>query len=282
MKKENLTVGKMARLNGISEQTLRLYDKKGLLVPSKINKETGYRYYNIKQCAKLDMIQYMKSLDMTLSEIKQCFEAEDGMAFRSVLDKQKIEIEEKIRELQQAEWAVTRAIDSYERYETAPAAGTPIMEFQEKRYAFMIDTEVNCYSYDMEEYENVLRNIKKQYELHHLPVSYFCNPGNIIRQDVFQAKKLESTEIVLFVDESYADRDDVVEIPEGLYMYEYCNGFGKEEKTIEELMNFVERSEYKVAGDCISEVLIEFPTLKSYDREAFMKLQVPVELDFDL
>ncbi|MBM7871376.1 effector-binding domain-containing protein [Clostridium pascui] len=46
---ERLTIGQMAQLNSISEQTLRLYDKIGLLKPDTINNGNGYRYYNIKQ-----------------------------------------------------------------------------------------------------------------------------------------------------------------------------------------------------------------------------------------
>ena len=67
---DHITIGHMAKINGISEQTLRLYDKMKLLEPSEINQETGYRYYNIKQCAQLDMIQYMKALGMNLVQIK--------------------------------------------------------------------------------------------------------------------------------------------------------------------------------------------------------------------
>ena len=65
-----LTIGQMAKLNQISEQTLRLYDKKGLLSPSKRGDGNRYRYYDIKQSAVLDMIQYMKSLGMNLRDIK--------------------------------------------------------------------------------------------------------------------------------------------------------------------------------------------------------------------
>ena len=48
---EGLTIGQMTKLNNITEQTLRLYDKIGLLKPHIINKENGYRYYSIKQSA---------------------------------------------------------------------------------------------------------------------------------------------------------------------------------------------------------------------------------------
>lgn len=70
MKMEKFTIGQMAKLNHISEQTLRFYDKMGILMPDTIDEKTGYRYYDIKQSAYLDMIQYMKSLGMKLKDIK--------------------------------------------------------------------------------------------------------------------------------------------------------------------------------------------------------------------
>ena len=66
-----LTIGQMAKLNNVTEQTLRLYDKMGLLVPVSRDDENGYRFYDIKQSAQLDMIQYMKSLGMQLKDIKE-------------------------------------------------------------------------------------------------------------------------------------------------------------------------------------------------------------------
>ena len=78
---KHLTVGEMARLNHISEQTLRLYDKRGLLSPS-FRGENGYRYYDIKQSAVLDIIQYMKSLGISLKEIGRQLETRDLGALR--------------------------------------------------------------------------------------------------------------------------------------------------------------------------------------------------------
>ncbi|MBS5523070.1 MAG: MerR family transcriptional regulator [Clostridiales bacterium] len=64
-----LTIGQMALLNHVSEQTLRLYDRLGLLAPASRG-ENGYRYYDIKQSAVLEIIQYMKSLGFSLKEIR--------------------------------------------------------------------------------------------------------------------------------------------------------------------------------------------------------------------
>ena len=43
---KELSIGQMARLNGLSEQTLRLYDKAGLFSPMYRDAENGYRYYD--------------------------------------------------------------------------------------------------------------------------------------------------------------------------------------------------------------------------------------------
>jgi len=72
-----LTIGEMAKLNNISSQTLRYYDQIGLIHPEWIDDATGYRYYDINQSAKLDLIYHMKSLGMSLESIRQLFEKKD-------------------------------------------------------------------------------------------------------------------------------------------------------------------------------------------------------------
>lgn len=54
MKEDLLPIGKMAALNRVTVSTLRLYDEKGLLKPRYIDPQTGYRYYDINQNARLD------------------------------------------------------------------------------------------------------------------------------------------------------------------------------------------------------------------------------------
>lgn len=274
---EHITIGTMAKINGISEQTLRLYDKMKLLEPSEVNADTGYRYYNIKQCAQLDMIQYMKSLGMNLVQIKQIFHEKDVEVLRQVLELQKKNLEKQIQELHFSTLAINRAIESFKRYAAAPDENTVIWEYIKERKIFVYDTKINCYSYGMDYYEHILRSLKRNYFLHNLPMSYFCNVGSILRKDYFNKKELWATEVFLFVDDEF-DTDDGIEIiPEGTYLCTYCYGFNKEEETLKTLMAHISEHGYQVTGDCISEVLIEFPTFNHFDRNAFFKLQVPVK-----
>ena len=89
---DKMTIGRMARLNHISEQTLRLYDRMGLLSPVRVG-ENGYRYYDMRQCAQLDMIQYMKSLGMSLKDIKMHMEDKNIDMMKSVLRQKSSQIE---------------------------------------------------------------------------------------------------------------------------------------------------------------------------------------------
>ena len=77
MKEDLISIGKMAALNRVSIPTLRLYDEKGLLKPRYTDEKTGYRYYDINQNARLEMIVYMKELGMSLSQISQVLQKED-------------------------------------------------------------------------------------------------------------------------------------------------------------------------------------------------------------
>ena len=64
------TIGEIANMYNLSIQTLRHYDKIGLLSPAYTNPKTGYRYYSIQQFVKIDFIKHGKALGMTLDEIK--------------------------------------------------------------------------------------------------------------------------------------------------------------------------------------------------------------------
>jgi DNA-binding transcriptional MerR regulator len=55
---------------------LRIYNRIGLLKPSSINGESGYRYYSPKQISCLEIILNLKKIGFSLNEISQFVNAE--------------------------------------------------------------------------------------------------------------------------------------------------------------------------------------------------------------
>lgn len=65
-----ISIGQMAKYCQTSIQTLRLYDKKGLLTPAAVDPQTHYRYYQPEQIFQFNLIKYLQSTNSSLQEIK--------------------------------------------------------------------------------------------------------------------------------------------------------------------------------------------------------------------
>jgi CubicO group peptidase (beta-lactamase class C family) len=65
----NFKIGEVAAMFEISTKTLRIYDRLGLLKPSCINGERGYRYYSPDQIRRLEVILNLKKVGFSLKEI---------------------------------------------------------------------------------------------------------------------------------------------------------------------------------------------------------------------
>ena len=75
--KKYLSIGEVSKIKNISIKSLRYYDQLGILPPSYINPQTGYRYYSIEQLLIIDFIKVCLDLDIPLKQFKSYIE-EDG------------------------------------------------------------------------------------------------------------------------------------------------------------------------------------------------------------
>ncbi len=272
---QRLTIGQMAKLNHVSEQTLRLYDKIGLFSPS-TRGENGYRYYDIKQSAVLDIIQYMKSLGISLKEIRHQLEQQDLTLIESALREKQRQTEEEIRLLKCQRRALERTIESFSRYRTSPPDGTVQMEYIGQRLMYVADTGVNFYDYDAEHYENALRNLQDNLVKDRLPQIYFCNAGTILSKENFLSSYFYSTKLFVFVDREFVPEHLTTTIPAGNYACIYCDDFYKEKSYISRLLEFIRSIGYEVCGDYLCESIADIPLAKSDSRRFYLRLQVPV------
>jgi Cd(II)/Pb(II)-responsive transcriptional regulator len=64
-----LKIGELARLTGSQVETIRYYEREGLL-PAPSRSEGNYRLYDDAHVERLQFIRHCRSLDMTLDEIR--------------------------------------------------------------------------------------------------------------------------------------------------------------------------------------------------------------------
>ena len=272
---QKLSIGQMAELNHVSEQTLRLYDKEGLLVPRCVDPVTGYCYYHIIQSAKLDLIQNMKVYGMTLRQIRSFLDSNDPAALRALLTEQADSIEERIRQLRRSQSAITRTLDNYRRYEAMPRNGEIFLEYIPERRIFRYSCDVNYFDQDESGYEYMLRQMKTNLVANNMPLSYFTNIGTIIRREHLVPDALFSNEVFLFVDED--DSSQAMEtLPAASYLCLCSDEFSMEAANVRRLLDYVQTRGCEIAGDYICEVVVDFPMLDFDRRRMFYKAQIPV------
>lgn len=66
-----LSIGEFSKLCGVTTKTLRYYAEIGLIIPSEVSIDSGYRYYAIEQLKTMLFINRLKLQRFSLEEIKQ-------------------------------------------------------------------------------------------------------------------------------------------------------------------------------------------------------------------
>lgn len=277
MEEELIPIGKMAAMNRISVPTLRLYDERGLLKPRCVNQETGYRYYDISQNARLEMIAYMKELGMSLSQIARVLEKEDISLIEELLSQKNEQIHQQIRQLKAQHDAVERAITSIERYRKSPATGTFSLEYIDRRFTWGIACSSNFYQDDVHSYEKSLRELRFELEENGFQQIHSYNIGTSIVREDFLAGRFVADRIFIFAgarDEGDLSALQVVE--SGMFACVYLDNYDDEIRCARALARHCEEMGYCVAGDYICEVMTGFNVFDNDPRSMFLRLQVPV------
>ncbi len=108
------SVSQTAKTVDMTAETLRHYDRIGLVKPCKVDEWTGYRYYSRQEIVKLNTIRALRVMDLTLAEIKKILEYDDFSKIIELLKKAEKSADEKIAELNYAKSKIQNARTFYE------------------------------------------------------------------------------------------------------------------------------------------------------------------------
>ena len=83
------TIGEFSKVCQVSVKTLHHYDRIDLLKPRKVDRFTGYRYYDREQMERMLLIKRLKRYGFSLEEIREFLDCTDTRALFLKLLKQK-------------------------------------------------------------------------------------------------------------------------------------------------------------------------------------------------
>jgi len=127
---DTLTIGQVAKLSGIGIETIRFYEREGL-VEEPARRESGYREYTSDVVTRLTFIKRAQELGFSLREISELLALKLHPKASCAAVKQRAEgkvtdIETKIRDLQKMKKALMGLIASCNA--SKPVSECPILE----------------------------------------------------------------------------------------------------------------------------------------------------------
>ena len=114
-----LKIGDVARLSGVGIETLRFYEKQGLLTHA-TRTPAGYRLYSQEVLERLEFIKRAQVLGFTLAEIAHLIkEKESGISpcadVRDIVRKRLVELDEQMREMRRYRNELASALAEWDK-----------------------------------------------------------------------------------------------------------------------------------------------------------------------
>lgn len=109
------SIGETAKSVNVTKETLRHYDRIGLIKPSKKDEFTNYRYYTAQDIVRIQTIKALQTMDLPLQEIKTVLEYDNLEEIVQFLEMAEKKAEEKIADLQFSKSKIQLAKSDYKK-----------------------------------------------------------------------------------------------------------------------------------------------------------------------
>lgn len=275
MQKEMLTITELAKLRRVTSETLRHYDRIGLLKPDYVDPETRYRYYSIRQYERLGTIKELRQLGMSVEDILDYFNNRNLQKSIDILTQHQEALQQEIRQKMLLSKVLSRKLHFLEEIKEPPLTNVVFECTFPRRYMITFDELAGGpreHAFAFTKLEGCLDGVA--------PILASDRVG--VYSDEGLLKKNTPGEYVpsvpvLFVEDADIESEHKREIPAGPYICMYYHGTGLEQynSAFELLNSYLRVHRLKVAGKIFQIYKIDV-TVTNREDETLMEIQVPV------
>ena len=205
------SISRTAKIVNMTTETLRYYDRIGLVHPSKIDKWSKYRYYSEKDIVKLNTVHSLSCMEIPLKEIKRLIELNSIEEIVEFLQDALIRADKKISELHEAKQRILRAKDFYESKIGGKSKQNLFIRKMPKRTILLSDklsqpTIDNLWNYHRHFYLQIGESEKEKFEFEDIA-------------GIYEASNLKR---LFTVCKKYSAIENLIELQEGNYLCAEC------------------------------------------------------------
>lgn len=217
--KKYFSIGEAAKAAHTTSETLRHYDRIGLVKPSKKDEWTNYRYYTEQDIVRLNTVRALQLMDLSLQEIKKVLEYDDLEKIIDFLERAEKKADEKIAALQYSKSKIQLAKADYEKkLQGQQKFSSTFLKEYPARVILLSDTLEkptldNLWNYLSHFYDKVTPALKDQF--------YFEDLAGIYTEDGLTR--------LFAVCTRYVNIDGLKVLPEGKYLCANCTEENREQ-----------------------------------------------------
>lgn len=217
--KQYFSVGEAAKAVHTTSETLRHYDRIGLVKPSKKDPWTHYRYYTQQDLVRLNTVRALQLMDLPLQEIKKVLEYDDLEKIVDFLAQAEKKAEDKIAALEYSKSKIQLAKADYEKKLQGQQRGSgALVKDLPARVILLSDTleaptVENLWNYLSHFYNQVTPALKEQFSFEDLAGIYTEN----------------GTSRLFAVCVRYTEVEGIKVLPEGKYLCANCTEENRQE-----------------------------------------------------
>lgn len=275
--RDYLNITQLAQLRNVTTETLRHYDRIGLLKPDYVDEFTGYRYYSISQVELFDTIIDLKNLGLSLKDIAAYMSSRNLENTKILLARKEEdlarEIAEKQRQLRQIQQKTQylRQIhdmdfDSEENWKLEEREARKLVVSKAK------DESIMDFFY---EFTKLRANMEAEYTVFGTNIS-----GSIILKDSFfdrtTARLLRYPAIPMELCKPQLLYGQEIELPRGTYLCCYGRGvFQVGNPILQRIENYLELHDLRITGDFYERDILDLSLTNNEQEQAYC-IEIPV------
>lgn len=272
--KEKLTIGEMAKLRGVTSETLRHYDRIDLFKPQFIDPHSGYRYYSIFQYEILGTIKELRQLRMTTDEIKEYLNERNFSKSLDIMRTKHEELVSNLKELNEMEENIREKIAYLEQVEKENELQKVIFREMKSRRLLTLHEKINdnfelCYG--VLNLENMLTD--------KTPILATNRLGIIIEETNLKLERFEEPSTIFIVAKTKEVIPNTYQltIPGGLFACIRYNGelLSSRSESLKKILHHLKTNNYEITGDALQIMHLDI-TISDKPNEITFEIQVPV------
>lgn len=269
--KDLFTIGEVALLFNLNIQTLRYYDKIGLVKPEKTDLNNHYRLYSTKQFERLNTIKYLRALGMSIKDIANFFENKDLTTMTYLLENQREKVRNQKAKLDLIERKIEHRLNDLYSTIHSPINQIELKELPPRKIA-ILKQKIDL----LDDLEYPLRTLEKN--SHFDSVIFLGKVGVSVPKQHLIQQSFDGFSAIFVILES----EDTCDCPTSLiaggsYLtLRFCGTHKEAHTNYAKLLDYIHKHAFMIVGDAIEMTMID-SGMTNDPSQYLTELQIPVK-----